>query len=135
MSLVLSDTGAEVLLAAVFDNTSATLRLYTNNRTPSDTDVSGDYTEAAGGGYAAKALTAGNWTVTSSNPPAAVYAEQAFTFTGALAGPGTIYGYFVEDGLGRLLWAERFLSPFTPTQNGDQLKITPRFEMSKGVPS
>jgi len=141
MGLTLVDVGADVVLKAFFNNSwptggkDLTLKLFTNDITPVDTHVASNYTEAAGGGYAAKTLSNGSWTVTPANDPSdAIYAQQVWTFTGALTGPGVIYGYFVLDADGILLWAERLTAAFTPANNGDQVKITPKVELSKGTP-
>ncbi len=142
MALVLSDVGADELLKTYFNNArpsggnNLTLKLFTNDYTPVQTSVAGSFTEASGGGYAAKTLTNGSWTVTVGNDPSdAVYAEQTFTFTGALSGSATVYGYFVVDADGTLVWAERFSSSFQPANNGDTIKITPIFQISSGTPA
>lgn len=104
-----------------------TLRLYCNNITPSYTDTAGTYTEAAGGGYAAIALTGASWSAPSGSGPASTaYAQQTFTFTGALTTNATIYGMFytLTTG-GTIMAAELFGSTFVPATSGDTLKITP----------
>jgi hypothetical protein len=62
--------------------------------------------------------------VAYSTPTTAHYAEQTFTFTGAL---GNVYGYHLtETTSGQLKWAERFTAaPLNIANNGDQIKITP----------
>lgn len=142
MALVLADIGADEFLKVYFNNdrpaggNNLTLKLFATNVTPADTDTAGTYTEANGGGYSSKTLTNGSWTVSTGNDPSdAVYAEQTFTFTGPLTTNTTIYGYFVVDADGTLVWAEKFATSFTPTNNGDQLKLTPKFQLSKGTPS
>lgn len=142
MALVLADIGADEFLKVYFNDdrpaggNDLTLKLFATNTTPADTDTAGTYTEANGGGYSAKTLTNGSWTVSTGNDPSdAVYAEQTFTFTGPLTTNTTIYGYFVVDADGTLVWAEKFATSFTPTNNGDQLKLTPKFQLSKGTPS
>jgi len=142
MALVLADVGADHMLEALFNNAwpvggkDLTIGLYTNDYTPLDTSAVGNFTAASGGGYAAKTLSNGSWTVTPANDPSdAVYAEQTWTFTGALDGGATIYGYYVIDADGTYWFGERLAATFTPTNNGDQLKITPKFQMSKGTPS
>lgn len=101
------------------------LRLFTSNTTPAETDTEATYTEATGNGYAAITLTAANWTTTPGAPTNTAYAEQTFTFTGAL---GNVYGYyFTQVTSGKLVWAERFTSaPFNIANNGDQIKVTPQ---------
>jgi hypothetical protein len=43
-----------------------------------------------------------------------------------------VYGYFVvQTTSGILLWAERFSDgPYPIANNGDQIKVTPRFELA-----
>ena len=144
MSLILADVGADTILARFFNDTSPsggknlTLKLFCNNVTPADTDTASTYTEVTNGdaGYSAITLTSGSWTVTVADDPSdAVYAQQTFTFTGALTSNATVYGYFVVDADGVLIWAEAFSSSFTPANNGDTIKITPKFQLSKGTPS
>ena len=100
------------------------LCLYTNNITPGETDTIGTYTEAAGNGYANITLTGASWTTTPGAPSSIAYAQQTFTFTGAL---GDVYGYFYKRATGgELVIAERFTgAPFNIANNGDQIKITP----------
>lgn len=142
MALVLADVGADEILKAYFNNSfpattkDLTLKLFTSNTTPADTDTAATYTEASGGGYAAKTLTNGSWSFNSVNDPSKVsYAEQTFTFTGPLTGNATVYGYYVVNADGVLIFAERFGTPFTPANNGDNIKVTLNFELSKGTPS
>ena len=141
MAIVLSDVGADEFLAIILNDTRTgtgfVLRLFTNSITPADTDVVGAYTEASGSGYAAKTLAKSGWTITTGNDPSdGVYAQQTFTFTGPLAGSATVYGYYVTDTTGAiLLWAERFPASLTPYNNGDNVKVTPKFQLSKGTPT
>lgn len=107
------------------------LRLFVNNVTPDDTFVASGLTEMATLGYSSKALTMASWSVaagTAGNPGTATYAQQTWTFTaGTLV---NVYGYYYTDtSSGRLLGAEKFLSP-KPIQNaGDQIIITPTLTM------
>lgn len=108
--------------------TDLILRLYTNNITPAETDVAATYTEASGSGYASVSLTGANWTITEGAPSDAAYAQQTFTFTGALGGGGNVYGYYMtRTTSGRIALAERFSDgPYPIANNGDQIKITPK---------
>jgi hypothetical protein len=130
---ILVPNGGEVLALKSFLNhtagQNAVMRLYTNNITPAETDVTATYTEATGNGYGAITLTGSSWTFTEGDPSYGTYAQQTYTFTGAL---GNVYGYFMtQTTSGLLMFAERFTSaPFSITQNGDQIKITPRLEAS-----
>lgn len=142
MALTLADVGADCILKTFFNNTrpaggnNFTLKLFVSNTTPADTDTAATYTVAVGGGYADKTLTNGSFTVTVGNDPSdATYAIQTWTFTGALTTNLTIYGYYVVDADGVLQWAERLGASFTPATNGDQLSVTPKFQLSKGTPT
>lgn len=127
MALVVPNTGEQDMLEAFLNKTAPenlTLKLFTSNTTPGETDTAATFTEASGNGYAAVALTAANWTVTQGAPTSAVYPEQTFTFTGAL---GNVYGYYIVGTTsGKLKWAERFTNgPYNIATNGDQIKVTP----------
>ena len=142
-SLVLNDLGAAAMLAAYFNNSfpaskTLTLKLFCNNITPGDTDTTATYTEASGGGYAAVSLTNGSWTVSNvGGIEQAAYTQQIFTFTGPLTTNVTIYGYYVIDAAvtPNVIFAQLLNTAMTPANNGDQLKITPVFQLSKGTPA
>ena len=141
-ALVLADEGATQILGTFLRSVTTgdvKLHLYCTNVTPnaSGTDTVSTYTECTGGGYAAVTLTRGtNWTISGNAPTEAAYLEQTFTFTGALTTNTTIYGYYVTDsGSTVLIWSELLGSTFVPANNGDNVKITPKFQMSKGTPN
>lgn len=129
MTLVVPNT-FEVEVLTNWVTPALTMRLYSNDVTPSGGSTPGGFTEVTGGGYAAKPLTFGNWTISAGDPSQAVYnATQQWTFTGATGAPGTIYGYYVtRNSDGKLMYAERFPSavvPFTPVA-GSIIKVLPR---------
>lgn len=84
-------------------------RLFTNNKTPSNADVLADYTEAAGGGYAAKILDDEGYTLTPGNPAKATR-NVAWTFTGPLTGGVPVYGAYFTSG-GVYVGARKFAAP------------------------
>lgn len=107
MSLVICRTGlvAVVQQLKAYFNT-LTLRLYQNNHTPADTDTAASYTEATFAGYAAVAL--GSWSnafLNSDNYGETDETTRVFTCTGS-SPANTIYGYYITDGSGNLIWAE-----------------------------
>lgn len=108
-------------------NETLTLKLFSNNITPAEANTAANYTEVAGGGYAAKSLLVGNRTIVAGDPSTCTYPVQNFTFTGVTDAPGTIYGYFIVNGAGVLKGVERFpagVVPFTPVV-GAQINVTP----------
>ena len=130
MALVVVNNGETIALSYLVNKVTTpenlVYRLYANNITPAETDVAGTYSEASGGGYASKTLTGGSWTVTPGAPTTATYAAQVWTFTGALNGNATVYGYYVtRASTGDLVFAEAF-SAFQPATAGDNLTINPQ---------
>jgi hypothetical protein len=128
MTLLVPNQGEDIALKALVNHTAPqnlVLRLFTNNYTPVETTTEADVTEASGNGYAAITLTGGSWTFTPGAPSLAEYAQQTFTFTGAL---GNVYGYYLTQVTsGKLVYAERFTDgPYNIVNNGDQIKITPK---------
>lgn len=129
MALLVPNAGEVITLNYLVNKVTTTrdliYRLFATNVTPAETDTAGTYTEAAGGGYAAKTLTGASWTVTGGAPTSASYAQQTWTFTGALTTNPTVYGYYVTRATDAdLVLAETF-SSFTPANNGDQILLTP----------
>lgn len=130
MTLLVPNVGENITLSYLVGKTTTVrdlvYRLFATNVTPAETDTAGSYTEAAGGGYANKTLTGASWTVTNGAPTSAAYAQQTWTFTGALTTNATIYGYYVTRVTDTdLVLAETFTS-FTPANNGDQILLTPQ---------
>jgi hypothetical protein len=130
MTLLVPNGGEVIALSYLVNKITTTrdlvYRLFATNITPAETDTVGTYTEAAGGGYAAKTLTGASWTVSGGAPTEAVYAQQDYTFTGALTTNATIYGYFATRATDAdLVLAETFTS-FTPANNGDKVLLTPK---------
>ena len=132
MTLVVPNVGEVLALEKYLEEEDLTLKLYSNNVVPAESNTAASFTEVSGGGYASKTLDKDNWTITSGAPSFGSYAAQDFTFTGVTDAPGTIYGYYVVDAANVLRWAERFsesVVPFEPV-NGSLIRITPRFEAS-----
>lgn len=130
MALVFPDTGENIVLEALVNKTAPqnlVLRLYTSNTTPAESDTAGTYTEASGNGYSAITLTGSSWNAASGGSIS--YAQQTFTFSGAL---GNVYGYYLtQASSGTLVYAERFTDgPYNIANNGDQIKITPTITAS-----
>ena len=124
MAIKISPDGAENILKYVAGVTAATetlvLKLFSSNTTPGPLTVLGDFTEVTGGGYAAKTLSAGQWTVSGNS---ASTTAQLFTFTSAI---GQIYGYYLVGATsGKLIALERFISgPYNIAASGDTLTVT-----------
>lgn len=126
MAVVFTDA-AEITALKNFLNVTApetlVLKLFSNNRTPAKTDVTADYTEVSGNGYAATTLTPANFVFTAGDPGSAAYPQVTFSFTGAA---GNVYGYYVVGATsGNLAFANRFSNaPINIANNGDEIRIT-----------
>jgi hypothetical protein len=109
------------------------LRLYVNDHTPTDDDTVSDYTEASGLGYSSINLSTGGWNYATDveGVSTATYGSVlTFSFSG---GPVILYGYYVTDGSGFLLWAQRFsVASITIPAGGGDLDITPYFSLNSG---
>ena len=127
---IVVNAGEDITLKAALIHTAGQnlrLKLFATDDTPAETDTTGTYTEAVGGGYADILLTGASWTVTPGAPTSAAYAQQTYTFTGALTTNGTIYGYFLTQTTSGTLYAAEAGAAlqFTPANNGDTYKVTP----------
>lgn len=102
-----------------------TLHLYTNNYTPVDGSVLGDFTEMSGQGYASKTLTKTSWGAAStvSTKASSSYAQQTWTFTAG--GPATVYGYYIKDSANVVVFAEKFDAGKVVEFDGDVIRVTP----------
>jgi hypothetical protein len=140
MAQTVANTGAGILLIARLNNQfpsnkDLTLRLYTNDYTPLKTSTAGNFTEAAGGDYAAKTLSCGSWTLNAGPPKTCTYATQTFVFNGALNGSATIHGIYITDADGNLITAERDSVGFQPLSNLDNYIVVVLIGASSGTPS
>lgn len=129
MSLKIVDGGISRMLDKMLTAYGSTLviKLFKSNTTPAAGDTAGTYTEATFPGYASQSVgTFGASTVASSTATATAAQN---TFTRSSTGTTeNIYGYYVLDSGGNLLWAERDpAAPIAMTNSGDSYLITPKF--------
>lgn len=109
MTLIVNQTNAKTMLNLIKSGqlTGSILRLFQNNYTPLDTDTAANFTQATFTGYAAITLnTWGTPFTNGSNKAEVDEIIRTFTQTG-VGVTNTVYGYYVTDGSGNLLWAER----------------------------
>lgn len=127
MALLVPNVGENLALEMVVNKTAAqnlVLKLFQSNTTPAEGDTAVTYTESTFSGYVAATLTGASWGAASGGSIA--YAQQTFTHNGG-GTSNSIYGYFmVQASSGTLFLAERDgAAPFSMTNNGDNIKITP----------
>lgn len=131
MSLVVTRTAAVTMIETLFGKTPVrelVLRLYRNDREPSDSDTEKSFVEANFLGYEPQHLS--RWKLGSSDPPTLVHPLVEFrSSTGQR--DQFIFGYYVtraDDG--GLFWAERFpLGPYPMSVAGDRIQVVPKFAL------
>ncbi len=104
------------------------LKLYSNNVTPSETSVAGDFTECAFDGYAAVTMSAWPGSAIVSGEAVSTQPIIVFLQTGTVTND-TVFGYFVVDGSNNLQYADRntFMSGVAMDTAGKTYTVKPRF--------
>jgi hypothetical protein len=129
MSLKVVDGGLTKILDKLMTayGSTLTIKLFKSNTTPAAGDTAGTYTEADFPGYASQTIT--TWGAATIASSVATSTAEQKTFTRSSTGTvQNIYGYFVLDSGGNLLWAERDPSaPIALTNSGDAYLVTPKF--------
>lgn len=130
MSFVVPNEGEAQMLNVLFQKSAPenlTLKLFSNNITPAETDTATTYTECTGSNYAAIALAASDFTITAGTgaPGNTTFAgaKKTFTLNGAL----TAYGYYIIGATsGKVYFAEKFSDgPYILPSGGGTIDVTP----------
>lgn len=131
MSLKIPDVGLPKLLdlktGKVTGPPTYTCKLFQNNYTPVAGSVAGDFTECTFSGYGAGQTITG-WASAAVTGSIASAAAAALTWTHNGGGTSNnIYGMYVVDAGGVLIWAERDpAAPFAISANGQTYTVTPQ---------
>lgn len=130
MALSMTQTGFQFLGNLLTNNETPEdleLHLYKNDLAPDSASVLGDFTEAEFSGYSSTVLTAANWGITAASTTVFLYSEAIIFEADASVTDEDIYGYYVTNTTGDVMWAERFANPPNViNNNGDIINITPR---------
>lgn len=102
-----------------------TLRLFKNNHTPTPGDTDANYTEADFSGYSSVTLTWNAAFLNGDDKGEIDADEETFTHNGG-GTSNTIYGAYVENNAGDVIFAERFDAPRVMSANGDTIPYTAR---------
>lgn len=73
------------------------LHLFSNNATPSDSSVLGDFTESVFTGYAVKTLSHGTWVSLGVSSHIGTFAYPTVVFSNTSGAAATVYGFFMTD--------------------------------------
>jgi hypothetical protein len=109
---------------------AVTCHLYQNDVTPTSTSDVATFVEADYGGYATQPIV---WGATFMNPDgnAETNGESLQFQPSSSATPNSIYGYFVTDTGGALMFAERFSpAPRPMATPSDALVVVPVFTLA-----
>ena len=113
-------------------NGHVNLHLYTNNYTPTSSDIITDYTEATYVGYAAALLSgASDGGIDGSDRDTWTWPSELFQATSSSGLPETVYGaYYTDTGDTTVLWAEKFAGTFAFNASGDGFTFVPTFSFA-----
>lgn len=132
MTLKIPDAGELVILNQLRAQWGSALfiELYRNDYTPVDGTVLANLTVANYSGYAHQNAT--GWTAAATVSAVASTTADPKTFTVGAGGVGnSVYGYYVTDAGGALMWAERDANPPVGMNvNGDNYTVTAKFTFS-----
>lgn len=133
MALVVPDDGERRLLTYIVNKASPTnlvLHLYTNSVSLSgETFTSASFTEASASGYVAVTLTGANWTVSTTTGVSTAVYNTSIVFTFSVG--QSVYGYYVTDTSGNIMWAEEFPgAPFVLPAGGGEISVRPQLQLN-----
>lgn len=133
MTLVVPDGGERKMLEYIVNKSAPsdlTLRIYVNDvDLLSEGFTASSFTEASAAGYVSVGLPGTNWVVaTTSGISTATYATSV-TFNFSVG--EDLYGYYVTNAAGQVMWAEQFpTAPFRLPSSGGQIVVRPQVQLN-----
>jgi len=101
-----------------------TLKLFKNDHVPAVDDVNGDYTEADFSGYADVDLGDWNSAFLNGDDKGEIDADPALFQHNGGGTSNTVYGAYVVNGAGDVVYAERFAAPRVMSAATDSITYT-----------
>lgn len=131
MPLVLCKAEALSIITARLLSRDLQLKLYTNDYVPTKNSLSSDFVELVDANYVYLPLPGVRWSVSDvlGTLTATFLDIHQYLFTTAFAGGAKIYGYFVVDATGVLVFSERATSAYTPLISGVRYNVAPKFSI------
>lgn len=130
MPIVLSLQGKLDLLNQKLDYLGGLyIHLFQNDITPTATTIATDFTEATFPGYATQLLGAWGFAYLEVERACTIHDPVLWMMTGA-SPTNDIYGYYITDALGHLIYSERKEDPPVPApmnEIGDTYVVVPKF--------
>jgi hypothetical protein len=119
MSITITNIAKQKFLENFFSVENLTLKLFSNDVTPSSTDDSDSFEEFSGGNYSSVELNSSEWNITSSD---VFYPQINWSFENV---SGNIYGYYIVDENDSVIFAERFPNaPYAVSNSGDEIAVS-----------
>jgi hypothetical protein len=119
MSIIITNIAKQKFLENFFSVENLTLKLFSNDVTPSSTDDSDSFEEFSGGNYSSVELNSSEWNITSSD---VFYPQINWSFENV---SGNIYGYYIVDENDSVIFAERFPNaPYAVSNSGDEIAVS-----------
>jgi hypothetical protein len=119
MSIIITNIAKQKFLENFFSVENLTLKLFSNDVTPSSTDDSDSFEEFSGGNYSSVELNSSEWNITSSD---VFYPQINWSFENV---SGNIYGYYIVDQNDSVIFAERFPNaPYAVSNSGDEIAVS-----------
>ena len=136
MALVVPNVGEEEFLKRILNITSDTqvfVKLFINDYVPIETSVAADFTESVDASYVTYIpfeIAGNSWTITQGDPTEAVFNGTGGDIDFPFASTETVYGYFLTNNTGNLLWAERFTDgPYNILVDGGVVHVIPKMSL------
>jgi len=133
MALVVPDEGERRLLEYIVNKTAPTnlvLHLYVNSVSLiGETFTASSFTEASATGYESETLTGANWTVSTVGGVSTAVYDSTITFSFEVG--QSVYGYYVTNTSGQIMWAEEFPgAPFNLPVSGGDISVRPQVQLN-----
>jgi len=117
--------------AAYVGGARTKVHLFQNNIVPQFNTVATDFVEADFVGYAAVLTALWAFAINQEGNSEVYWNDVPATFTaGAIVGPQTIYGYWMDSTTDGLIIAERFDTPITLAAALEYLQVLPRVSVT-----
>ena len=125
----LDNLAARVLLGLAGNPGGWSIHLYVNLYAPTPQDTVSSYVECTLPGYSFVTFQSSQWSGGISPGPIAVYTypQITWTFDPYQSAQQTVFGYWVQDSSGSVLYAELFPAPFPVPPQGGELPMRPTF--------
>lgn len=139
MAIIIPVVGEVELLKRVLGisvaDSDVVIKLYKNDYTPNNGTTVSNFVEPNDSYYEAITVNNSVWEITAGDispatPTSAINQDEESPIDFIFNEYEKVYGYFVTNSNGDLLWAERFDAPIDLGQDGGTITIVPRMQLT-----